>query len=73
MLDLLATQQFLNQGLFGERGTGQILDLSPGGFMDGKDEQLDYAIQDLMKKIAQDPKNLPKAPPIEPRPLHAAR
>jgi len=41
--------------------------------MDGKDEQLDYAIQDMMAKITKDPRDLPKAPPIEPRPLHASR
>ena len=50
-----------------------VLDLSPDGFMDGKDEQLDYAIQDMMAKITKDPRDLPKAPPIEPRPLHASR
>jgi tricorn protease len=44
-----------------------VLDLSPDGFLDGKDEQLDYAIQDMMGKIAKDPKDLPAAPPITPR------
>jgi tricorn protease len=46
-----------------------VLDLSPDGFLDGKDEQLDYAIQDILGKIAKDPKDLPEAPPIAPRPL----
>jgi len=46
-----------------------VLDLSPDGFLDGSDEQLDYAIQDILKKIAKDPKDLPPAPPIAPRPL----
>jgi tricorn protease len=46
-----------------------VLDLSPDGFLDGKDEQLDYAIHDIMGKIAKDPKDLPSAPPIPPRPL----
>jgi len=46
-----------------------VLDLSPDGFLDGKDEQLDYAIDDIMKKIAADPKDLAPAPPIRPRPL----
>ncbi|MBI3448916.1 MAG: PD40 domain-containing protein [Acidobacteria bacterium] len=45
------------------------LELSPDGFLDGKDEQLDYAIDDILKKIAKDPKDLPAAPPIIPRPL----
>jgi len=45
------------------------LDLPPDGFLHGKDAQLDYAIQDLLKKIAQDPRDLPKAPPILARPL----
>jgi tricorn protease len=46
-----------------------VLDLSPDGFLDGKDEQLDYAIDDIMKKIAKDPRDLPPKPPIVPRPL----
>jgi tricorn protease len=46
-----------------------VLDLSPDGFLDGKDEQLDYAVQDLLAKIAKDPKDLPAPPPIAPRPL----
>lgn len=46
-----------------------VLDLSPDGFLDGKDEQIDYAIQDLLAKIAKDPKDLPAPPPIAPRPL----
>lgn len=46
-----------------------VLDLSPDGFLDGKDEQLDYAIRDLLAKIEKDPKDLPPPPPIAPRPL----
>jgi tricorn protease len=49
-----------------------VLDLSPDGFLDGKDEQIDYAIKDLLKKIAADPKDLIPAPPIRPRPLKPA-
>jgi tricorn protease len=50
-----------------------VLDLSPDGFLDGKDEQLDYAVKDLLAKIAKDPKDLPPAPPIIPRPLKPTR
>jgi tricorn protease len=50
-----------------------VLDLSPDGFMDGKDEQLDYAIKDLMDKIAKDPKNLAPMPPVPSRPLTPTR
>jgi tricorn protease len=50
-----------------------VLDLSPDGFMDGKDEQLEYAIKDLMDKIAKDPKTLAPMPPIAPRPLAPTR
>jgi tricorn protease len=46
-----------------------VLDLGPDGFIHGHDLQLDYAIQDLLKKIKADPKNYPPAPPILPRPL----
>ena len=45
------------------------LDLPADGFIHGKDVQLDYAIKDLMEKIAKDPKDLVPAPPIRPRPL----
>ena len=45
------------------------LDLDPDGLIHGHDTQLDYAIADLMKKIAKDPRNLPPAPAIPPRPL----
>jgi tricorn protease len=45
------------------------LDLGPDGFLHGKDVQLDYAIDYLMKQIAKDAKELPPAPPIPPRPL----
>ena len=49
------------------------LDLSPDGFLDGKDEQLDYAIGDLMAKIVKDPRELPAMPPVPPRPLKPLR
>jgi tricorn protease len=45
-----------------------VLDLGPDGLM-GKDTQLDYAIEDMMKKIKADPHALPGPPPIPPRPL----
>jgi tricorn protease len=45
-----------------------VLDLGPEGLM-GKDVQLDYAIEDMMKKIKADPHALPGPPPIPPRPL----
>ena len=45
------------------------LDLGPEGFLSGKDVQLDYAIDDLMKKIKAEPPDLPGPPPIPPRPL----
>ncbi|MFA6958908.1 MAG: PDZ domain-containing protein [Thermoanaerobaculia bacterium] len=44
-----------------------LLDLTPDGFLGGKDNQLDYAIGDLMKKLAADPLTLPQPPPIPPR------
>jgi tricorn protease len=44
-----------------------LLDLTPDGFLGGKDNQLDYAIGDLMKKLAADPLALPAPPPIQPR------
>jgi tricorn protease len=46
-----------------------VLDLSPDGFLDGKDEQLDYAIRDLVARIEKDPRDLAPEPPIPPRPL----
>jgi len=46
-----------------------LLDLGPEGFLRGKDVQLDYAIDHLMKQIANDPRDLAPAPPIIPRPL----
>src|SRR5262249_10350677 len=49
------------------------LDLPPAGFLGGKDAQLDYAIQDLMQKIAKDPREYAPKPPIEPRPLRAVK
>jgi tricorn protease len=45
------------------------LDLGPDGFLGGRDVQLDYAIDHLLKEIAKDPRDLPPAPPIPPRPL----
>jgi tricorn protease len=45
------------------------LDLGPDGFLGGKDGQLDYAIDYLIKQIEKDPRELPPAPPIVPRPL----
>jgi tricorn protease len=45
------------------------LDLNPDGLIHGQDIQLDRAIDDLMEKIAKDPRDLPHAPPIRPRPL----
>ena len=45
------------------------LDLPPDGLLHGKDVQLDYAIQELLKEIAKDPRDLKPAPPIAPRPL----
>ena len=49
------------------------LDLNPDGLIHGKDLQLDYAIEQLMKEIARDPCDLAPAPPIRPRPLHPLR
>jgi tricorn protease len=45
------------------------LDLPPDGFLHGKDAQLDYAIKDLLQKIAKEPRDLVPPPPILPRPL----
>ena len=44
------------------------LDLNPDGLL-GKDTQLDYAVQYLLKKIAAEPRPLADPPPIQPRPL----
>ncbi|HVP38846.1 MAG TPA: S41 family peptidase, partial [Candidatus Saccharimonadales bacterium] len=49
------------------------LDLGPDGLMNGHDTQLDYAIQDLLRKIEKDPRDLPGPPPIRPRPLVPVR
>ena len=46
-----------------------VLDLGPDGLLGGHDVQLDYAIKDVMEKIAKDPMNLPSPPKIRPRPL----
>jgi tricorn protease len=45
------------------------LDLEPDGFLDGKDEQLDYAIDSMLREIAKDPRELAAPPPVPPRPL----
>jgi len=45
------------------------LDLGPDGLIHDHDVQLDYAIEELLGRIAQDPRDLPGPPPIEPRPL----
>jgi tricorn protease len=45
------------------------LDLGPDGLLHGKDLQIDYAVDQLLGQIAQDPRDLPPAPPIRPRPL----
>ncbi|SPE50036.1 putative Tricorn protease homolog 1 [Verrucomicrobia bacterium] len=45
------------------------LDLNPDGLIHGHDIQLDYAINHLLEEIAKDPRDLPPAPPIRPRPL----
>jgi len=50
-----------------------VVELSPDGFMDGRDEQLEYAIKDLTDKIARDPKDLTPMPPVLPRPLVPVR
>ena len=44
-----------------------VLDLDPDGLIHGHDTQLDYAIRDLLEKIAKDPMTLPPAPPITPK------
>ncbi|MEE9230835.1 MAG: S41 family peptidase [Acidobacteriota bacterium] len=46
-----------------------VLDLGPDGLINGTDVQLDYAIDYLMKEIAEDPPKLAPPPPIPPRPL----
>jgi tricorn protease len=45
------------------------LDLGPDGFLGGKDAQLDYAIDFMLKEIAKDPRDLAPPPPVPPRPL----
>jgi tricorn protease len=45
------------------------LDLNPDGLIHGHDVQLDYAIEYLLAQIAKEPRDLPPAPPIRPRPL----
>jgi tricorn protease len=45
------------------------LDLPPDGLLHGHDAQIDYAVQELLKEIAKDPRDLKPAPKIEPRPL----
>jgi len=46
-----------------------ILDLTPDGFLHGKDNQIDYAVSYLMDKIAKEPRTYLPPPPIIPRPL----
>src|SRR6185295_6884791 len=46
-----------------------LLDLDPDGLIHGHDLQLDRAIAHLLEQIAKDPRDLPAAPPIRPRPL----
>ena len=46
-----------------------VLDLGPDGFLKGADVQLDYAIKNLLGRIAKDPRDLAPMPPIVPRPL----
>ncbi len=48
------------------------LDLGADGLIYGKDLQLDYAIDDMLKRIAADPKGLPPPPPVPARPLKSA-
>ena len=43
------------------------LDLEPDGLIHGNDVQLDYAIDNLLKRIEKDPPGLAPAPPIETR------
>ncbi len=50
-----------------------VLDLNPDGLIHGKDLQLDYAIDYLLKEIAKDPRDLAPKPPIRPRPLKPER
>ncbi len=45
------------------------LDLDPDGLIHGHDVQLDHAISYLLAEIAKEPRDLPPAPPIRPRPL----
>jgi tricorn protease len=45
------------------------LDLGPDGLINGRDVQLDYAIDHLLKEIAKDPRELPAPPPVPARPL----
>jgi tricorn protease len=49
------------------------LDLNPDGLIHGHDVQLDRAIDELMQDIAKDPRDLPHAPPIRPRPLEPVK
>jgi tricorn protease len=43
------------------------LDLGPDGLIRGKDVQLDYAIKDVMSRIAKEPRLRPSAPPVPKR------
>jgi tricorn protease len=50
-----------------------LLDLGPDGLIHGKDLQLDYAIEALLKEIKENPRVLPTAPPIRSRPLQPSK
>jgi hypothetical protein len=49
------------------------LDLGPDGLLHDRDVQIDYAVDQLLGQIAQDPRDLPPAPPIRPRPLQPVK
>jgi tricorn protease len=49
------------------------LDLAPDGLIHGHDLQLDRAVDTLLEQIAKDPRDLPPAPPIAPRPLQPVK
>jgi tricorn protease len=50
-----------------------VLDLNPDGLIQGKDLQLDAAIDYLMKEMASHPRDLAPRPPIRPRPLQPTK
>jgi len=49
------------------------IDLAPDGLIHGHDLQLDRAVDGLLEQIAKDPRDLPPAPPIAPRPLQPVK